>query len=548
MADHFKFYPAEDTVVAPWTAQYSYPAQSNKAMKSIARIQPRSGTSFGPGQIMRIDIPAQAYINTTNTQLVFDAVLIGPSNSSAWAVRFQNSISCIFNRLRFLYGGTPQEDIQQYGVLTRLLTEWTTTNQMGKLDQLSISDGVGGFVSALNVAVSNATGPVYSNYNGFVNTRQRFIQGVQANFGTSVGALNVYNAPNSDPSTLPAGIAPPSTPYTVRRYMISLALGLFCQDKLIPAKWMASQLTLEFTLEQANSCIYQPFGVGTNTTNPTFAIGNVELILEQIDFDDQYDQDFLDALETKGIPIKFSTWDWFQFSTQGGAANQYQITERSRSIKGMFVVQRRNPPDFQYDSHACFFDTNSTHIDDGTGGSTLQSTQWRVGGRYLPGSPTQYSANVGGKCCNGGAEGILDLQKFLNTVGNYSLSTNTSVMNFAVPAQVTATPPVFNEYDYAKTLVGWSYNGIPVVAGIEGSTISGGNSAGNMPSGCFAAAINFETSNGIEIAGLNGEEQTDISFNVRWSGAQTTGFVIEAFVFVDKMWVLKPNNYVDLIQ
>lgn len=556
MADHFKFYPAEDTVVAPWTAQYSYPAQSNKALKTIARIQPRSGTAFGPGQIIRIDLPAQGYLNTTNTQLVFDAVLFSPTvtGSAAWAVRFQNNISCIFNRVRFLYGGTPQEDLQQYGVLTRMLTEWTTTNQQGVLDQTSISDGVGGITHGLNKYVSNTTGPVYTTTAGLVHVRQRYIQGLQGNMeDDGVVKTQVNNsAPNLDQAgTLPAGINAPASGvhYCVRRYMVSLALGLFCQDKLIPTKWMASQLTIEITLEQANTCIFQSVGFGSNVISPTYAIGNVELILEQIEFDDEYDRDFLDALETKGIPIKFSTWDWFQFGTQGSSSNQFQITERSRSIKGMFVVQRRNPPDFEFDSHACFYDTYAGSVSGN--GSTLQQAQWRVGGRYFPGAPTQYSANVGGNISNGGAEGILDLQKFLNTVGNYSLQTNTSLLNFAIPA---GGGGFYNEFDYIYSLENWTQYGIPNCIVMEGQKMAldtgpaPTDSCGNMPSGAFACAVNFETSNGIEIAGLNGEEQTDISFNVRWAYQQAGSFNIEAYVYVDKMWVLKPNNYLDLIQ
>jgi hypothetical protein len=64
----------------------------------------------------------------------------------------------------------------------------------------------------------------------------------------------------------------------------------------------------------------------------------------------------------------------------------------------------------------------------------------------------------------------------------------------------------------------------------------------------YACAVSFETSNGIEISGLNAEEQSDIAFNVQWSQPQTVGFVIEAFVYVDRMWILRPNNYIDLIQ
>ena len=52
----------------------------------------------------------------------------------------------------------------------------------------------------------------------------------------------------------------------------------------------------------------------------------------------------------------------------------------------------------------------------------------------------------------------------------------------------------------------------------------------------------------MEISGLNAEEQSDISVNIKWSGSQTLGFWVEVFTYVDRMWVLRPNNYVDLIR
>lgn len=44
----------------------------------------------------------------------------------------------------------------------------------------------------------------------------------------------------------------------------------------------------------------------------------------------------------------------------------------------------------------------------------------------------------------------------------------------------------------------------------------------------------METSSGMEISGLNAEEQSDISLMVNWSGAQNPqGFILESFVFYD---------------
>lgn len=306
---------------------------------------------------------------------------------------------------------------------------------------------------------------------------------------------------------------------------------------------MASQLAIEITLEQAAGCLYMPVGSSTYSTPPTYAIGNVNLIPEIIEFDDTYDEQFLRGLESSGVPLKFSTWHYFQFTTQGSSALQLQITERSRSVKGLFAIQRRQPVGFPYDSHACLFD--SSQLNGSSTSSTMQQYQFRIGGRYFPGSPVQLSANVGSNIGNGGAEAFIELQKLLNIVGDYRLSTNTNVLNWAIPSITTASTTIYPEYDYSYAIVGYSPQGVPGYVLIENVNCC---LVGNAPSSMYASAINFETSNGIEISGLNAEEQSDISYNVQWSSSQSTGFVIEVMSYVDCMWVLRPNNYLDLIQ
>jgi hypothetical protein len=76
---------------------------------------------------------------------------------------------------------------------------------------------------------------------------------------------------------------------------------------------------------------------------------------------------------------------------------------------------------------------------------------------------------------------------------------------------------------------------------------------GDFGSACFASAISLETSNGIEISGLNAEEQSDISFLCTWknpqvSGAADTPSSLECYVYYDAMIILEENNIVKLIQ
>ena len=68
----YKGYPSSEEVVVPWNARYSFPSQANKAVKITPRIPPKNGATFTPGQVIRLEFPAQGYVNPINTTLEFD--------------------------------------------------------------------------------------------------------------------------------------------------------------------------------------------------------------------------------------------------------------------------------------------------------------------------------------------------------------------------------------------------------------------------------------------------------------------------------------------
>jgi len=483
--------------------------------------------------------------------LEFDVTLQGWGSgavANAEITRFQNNIQSIFQRVRLLYGATPSEDIINYNVIVRSLTEWTSTNQSGTMDQTSIAEGIGG------VTIGKANNSVY----GLVNVRDSYIQGINsagnttpANFSAGTG---FYNTPNGQSQSGFQGNGGTGFICT-RRYQVTFALGMFNQDKLIPTKFMASQLAIEITLEQVNSCIFSVTETGaTMGAAPVYGVGNVNLIPEILVFDSSYDAMFLKGLQEGGVPIKFSSWHTFIFGTQNSSTMMLQIQERSRSVKALFAVQRRSPPTILTDSGTTFFDS-STY--DATNGNSMQNYQYRIGGRYYPASPVQLSTNPGSGVTNGGCEAYLELQKALNIVGDYRLSASCNTMRWALPPSSTVTgapfgPTSLNESDYTQSIIGWTPLGAPLlssttlIAGADGAL--GNAFAGNLGSNCFAMAINLETSNGVEISGLNAEEQSDISLQIYWKTSQGATNVIEVYSYYDAMWVLRENNVLELIQ
>ena len=525
MASHFKWYPGSDEVVVPWNARYSFPSQANKTVKLTPRIPPKNGASFGPGNVVRLEFPAQGYVNPANTTLSFDIELTAPAGSSADQVRFQNNIQSIFSRVRLLYGSTPIEDIVNYNVIVRALTEWSSSNP-NVPDQTSVNEGIGGvtFGSACNANGVIGTSAVIQPQ-GLINVRQNHIQGIDNIIGPSAkasltGAAGVGLVPAVDAIR---------TSNPIRRYQVSFALGMFTQEKLIPTKFMASQLAIEITLETPAACILHKYD-GTVTTTPSYTMSNVSLIPEILEFDASYDSMFLMGLQQGGVPIKFSSWHTYIFSTGASSRLNLQIQERSRSVKALFAVQRRAPATFTEDSGALHFVTKGgTWASNGATAvesATLQDFQFRIGGRYFPAAPVQCSTVSGSKVPNGGAEALIELQKALNQLGDYRLSTGVNSKTWGVglcyngqstsPALHAGYDYKYSEHDFTTSMV-CVKGGVAMMAGVTSYNNSdtttafapaGGNSfAGNTGSANFAMAVDLETSNGVEISGLNAEEQ-----------------------------------------
>lgn len=522
MSTHYKWYPGSEEVIVPWNARYAFPSQANKAVKTTPRIPPKNGATFSPGNTIRFELPAQGYINSANTTLSFDVILTGYGYGEGLQkglAYFQNNIQSIFQRVRLLYGATPLEDMINYNQIVRNLTEWTSSSNM-VFDQTSATEGIG------RVCPTGGGGGEKNCY----HARYNYVQSV-------LGYTNTLN------QTQPT--KGPTVNSSVRRYQVQLSLGTLTQGKLLPAKFMASQLAIEITLEQPVGCIMGLstfIAAGTTASTPTFSVTNLNLIPEILEFDSSYDAMFLKGLQEGGVPIKFNTWHTFQFTQGASTIGNYQIQERSRSIKSIFSVVRAAVQTFANDAGATLGGLAQ--------GGVLNYYQYRIGGRYFPAAPvicSNYQTSPGTP--NGATEAFIELQKALNTLGDYRLSTSVNALTWGHKYSDAGNG------DTTSISVGESdglYGIIPDVANAGGQYLSAaqmpqyqGSSVGNS---CFCMAINLETSNGAEISGLNAEEQSDISLMCQWSLPPSRAMVVESYVLFDSMIILRPNNVLELIQ
>lgn len=137
-------------------------------------------------------------------------------------------------------------------MIVRNLTEWTAGNPSFTIDQGTITDGIG----------NNTMGMNYNGEYAPLNTRANLIQGCAFGLDATatldngvgrgiVGIANVappgvLNTPTIQ-STDGATVTDVPTITLTKRYQIQFALGLMTQEKLIPTKYMASQLAIELS-------------------------------------------------------------------------------------------------------------------------------------------------------------------------------------------------------------------------------------------------------------------------------------------------------------
>jgi hypothetical protein len=140
-------------------------------------------------------------------------------------------------------------------------------------------------------------------------------------------------------------------------------------------------------------------------------------------------------------------------------------------------------------------------------------------------------------------------------MGDARLNPSSSVLNWAKTPYASAvtigsaTATRLPELDYITSTASVDAFGVPAAMAVtKVTTATGCNFAGNDPSSAFAMAVSLETTNGVEISGLNAEEQSDISLLANWSQSQQTGFGLEVYSYYDAMIILRENNVLELIQ
>jgi hypothetical protein len=576
MSSSFKFHSSVPEII-PWQAQYNFPSQSNKVRKQTVKLVPKNGYNFNQNQIVRFEFPADGYCNMLNTSLSFDVntnmagcTLTAGSGTvvaeTPYVALPRGGAHNFFKRVRVLYGSLVLEDIQEYKTLARMFTEMGVE----KSYQQSTGSILDGHAESAMRNIGNPFGTIAPNdsttetdanlmSNAIVDNQLVMLDQVGGQCRALGTTASTAYYPEFSWATDTAPVTGNTATDVVRTFNIQLLTGLTSLKKLLPLKWMASQLVIELTIAPVAEAYI------TNIVNPlpTVTLQNMNMVTELLEFDSSYDLAFFEGLnQPTGVPLKFTSWHYHQFAITGNTQT-YQIHERSRSVKSAFAVIRMLTPIPTFDADWFFHNINdSVTLTNyaptgvvGTGynglnysvfsrgaittqagltGITIAATQtainltapvqqyqWRIGGQYYPAQPVRVTSVLGNNLTGTGAfiargeEAYAELMKAVNSLGDCTVSGGIHYWNYTI----TGT------------------NGL--------------NGEGSK----FIMGTSFETPGlGPEsINGINAEEQSDLALTIygNQGGAITTTSAtakkLEVFVNYDCLLLVRSGNVVDLV-
>lgn len=514
-ASTFLFHPLMNEVV-PYNAVYDFPSQATRSTKRTVKITPKNAaSSYVSGSTIRFEFPASGYLNPTTTYLSFNAraqIVSGTftaGTTTYGGFAFQQNIASIFRRVRVLYGSLVLEDIQDYNILQRMFTEVLLPSGYAQ-GKVGMYQGIGNLANTQVSMQQTISSPAVS---AFQNDR-----------------LNYHSLESETNDT---GLADAGR--VVRRYAIAMNTGVFQQKRLLPLKFMSSQLQIEFEIAPAVDCQIWFIGTGGSPAVPTdcrVEVGLPEIVAELLEFDSEFDRAVFEGLG-RGLAIPFQSWHMNSFNISPGIFQQINIQESSRSVRyalagltdDSYRTLRRDAHLFYggFDSYGNDSEANSGAninniygIGSANNASTIESFQWRLGGVYYPSQPVPCygstapignSGNIDANYADPPVEAYQELQKvFDNQFGKRYPTSDMCTTHFG---------------------------------GRRGPT--------DTESGGFVMACDFMTDRGDVVGGINAEEQNDMMLMLKFNGTAGASKVLRVAVCYDNIMILGESNNMVLV-
>lgn len=356
-----------ETALVPEADYDTPPTQSVVAQRTKVKIAPKYGGEFGPGQILRLEIPSQNWLDPESLAISFTfktfTTLAKTTQVPAyWNSRTSvptnntfchpcNGIQTIFNRFKLLQASNVIEDIQEYGKLTQFLQLTTAP-----LPWLKTS----------GLVLEGLWDPTDQDH-------RRLARG----FGSAV---------ESTLAGVPTDLVLNRTEEDGKQYYIHLNSGLLARAGKYLMTKLLGVLTIELYMETASACLVSSVGLtdaGASSGNlgapditypaPTYEIKNVYLHCQFLVPIDSYDRQVVEMIEQgEGVEIHYDSYSQHTRQTGIAGASNLQFQERAVSVKGGFAVMIYN------------WDLNDLRTDNIYTDAFISKYRWRLGSQYIP--------------------------------------------------------------------------------------------------------------------------------------------------------------------
>lgn len=352
--------------------------QSVIAHRNHVRISPKYGGNFRTGSIIRLEIPSQDWLDPDLFSISYLAKIFDKNGNSiprygskfgepptigdeSYSCRFDSPAQMVFSRVKLLQGSTVIEDIQDYGVLMKIMT-------LSTVNQSYLKTMGGAFEGMYDV----------KDYDQLKEAKQRHC------WGDGIPNDPTDNEPERNKGWY---------------YNVRPLLGLLRAGKYLPLKWMG-QLTIELHCAPNQECLVSST-VGTvaaTVTNtlqvvsadapvivpPTqaaiydgayYELSEVNMECHFVQPIEEYDKSAMALIEEKGLEVWFDTFATHnrQISSSGRTTLSFQ--ERAVSLKGGYAVMQNSGDLQDYRTPLSFPDNN------------MREFQWKIGSHYIPAQP-----------------------------------------------------------------------------------------------------------------------------------------------------------------
>ena len=370
----------------PKTLKYQSKVESSYARAVRSNIQPQTTGPFNLGDTIIINLPTRAGLALIPSESYLRFTVNITNGTADNALRWDSGgCAGLFSRLRSFSGSNALEDLDNYGMLAKLLYDIQLPDDAvrGKFNVMSgcrgdlVSRTINNFPNVV------ATAAVAAGANITVAEVNTALTGTVTSINTALATATATNISanqiNSGERIDPAGAVLGAGATLTATYCIPLIsiFGVLCTNNYFPL-WECTSAPIRLELTLVDSLL-KAMNVKINTTASTCTITNVEYIASMLELSDPAISMIKDSLG--GQPLQFVVPSWRNYAfnntlTNGSSASiAMPIAAKFSSVKSIFVTCR----DIGLGA-ASYFPFSSVS-------RNIAQYQFRIGSEVMPSKP-----------------------------------------------------------------------------------------------------------------------------------------------------------------